>query len=107
MNKETQEKLDILIGSVRKELNNQDNFYIKHFMPETGTFFTDDKDCDENGNWGLVNSSVTVTEEDALSEAQTELLENVDYLEEFFFETGLRGKMYDFMKAICKENING
>ena len=87
MNKETQEKLDILIEAVKKEINNKENWYVKYFMPETGTFWTDDKDCDENGNWGLINSSVIVTEEDALNEAQTELLHNEDYLDEFFFET--------------------
>ena len=105
MKKEIKTAFKDLLDSLKKELNNEDNLYIAKLMPGVGRFWTEEKDCDENGNWGFTNSCVTISKDDAIYEAQTKLLKEKDYLDEFFFEEELREKMFIFMRALSKEIV--
>ena len=105
MNKDTKKAFIELLRATREQLKNKDDSSIKYFMPEVGTFWTEEKDCDENGNWGFVNSYVTISEEDAISEAQDLMINNKDqsFFDEFIFEGELRVPMLNFMRELCKD----
>lgn len=105
MNKEIKTAFKDLLDSLKKELNNSENWYISKLMPGTGRYWTEEKDCDENGNWGFTNGSVHISEEDALYEAQNRLLKEKEYFDEFLFEDDLREKMFVFMRALSKEIV--
>lgn len=107
MRKQTKKAFRELLNATKESLNNTEDSYINHFMPETGVYETEDKDVDENGNWGFRTSRVRVTEEDALYEAQSELLskDNQSWFEDFLFEGDLRDKMLSFMRELCKEYV--
>ena len=101
----TKKALRELLKTVKSNLNNPDNPYINHLMPEVGTFKKKKKDVDDAGNWGFRKSYITVREDDALKEAQNELLNGVGkiHFEDFIFETDIREKLYDFMLELCRE----
>ena len=107
MKKSTKKALRELLETVKSNLNNPDNPYINQLMPEVGTFETEDKDVDDAGNWGFRKSYITVREDDALKEAQDELLNGLGqvFFDEFLFETEIRNKLSDFMRMVCKELI--
>jgi hypothetical protein len=108
MNNQVKTAFRELLKEVKRSMNDTRNSYIEEFLPETGVFESDDRDMDDNGNWGFRTSYVEVSEEGALRQAQDTLVNRADkvYLDEFLFETAIRDRIFDFMKAICKEMIN-
>ena len=109
MKKELKLAIKNLIETVDDELHDEENWYVQHFMPNAGTYWTEEKDCDENGNWGFVDSSVTITEEDALAEGQYELLTCKDktYLEEFITQGEILDKVVELVRQIGLEIYDG
>ena len=109
MNNQVKTAFRELLKEVKRSMNDTRNSYIEEFLPETGVFETEDRDTDEYGNWGFRTSYVEVSEEDALRQAQDTLVNGSDkvYLDEFLFETSIRDRIFDFMKAVCGEMING
>lgn len=94
-----------IIEEIMAEFEDDRNEYIEKLMPETGTYTTEEKDCDENGNWGFIESKHYVNEDEALEEAQYALLqpENTELLDEFLFETDLREKILKYFRLKLKE----
>ena len=107
MRKETKQAFKELLEVTRKNLNDLDNFEISKFAPEVGVQEDWERDCDDEGNWGFRTVKYNITEEQALEEGQYRLLmdENKGYFEDFLFESEIRGKILNFMKCICKENM--
>lgn len=107
MNEQTTKLYKELREEIKKQLNDPDTPEINEFMPEVGTFLTDEWDCTDNGRWYRRYSSTTVTEEDAVKEAQNELLNGlgVARLDEFFLEGTMRNKVVEFLTALAKEVV--
>ena len=73
-----------------EQLDEDGSEYTEHFRPAVGVFDDCEKDCDENGNWGFVNTKYRVTEEDAFEEAKYGLVNDHEYFSDF-----LSGEMMD------------
>lgn len=79
---ELNELLDKIEDKI-EELNEEGSVYIEHFKPAVGVFEDCEKDCDENGNWGFVNTKYRVTEEQALKEAKYGLINDHEWFKDF------------------------
>lgn len=108
MKKETKQAFKALLEATKQALNNTETPEIKRLMPEYGEhLWTEEKDCDENGNWFLVDHYFDRSEDEALYEAQYNLLngDDEDSLDEFFCESRLRPLMVEFMRCVAKEAV--
>lgn len=105
MNNTTKQAFKALYTELKKRLNDAEAFPICDLKTDAGTYLTDEWNCDDKGNWGLSYSSMKITEEDALKDAQYDLLNGCGrvYLDDTFFEGELRNKIFDFMTALSKE----
>lgn len=102
MKSELKKAIKDLIEVVDDELHNEDNWYVRHFMPEEGTHTAYDKY--ENRNY-----KYNITRQDALEEGQYGLLgckDNV-YLQEFITEGKILDKVVELVRQIGWEIYNG
>lgn len=84
--------------AVKQQLT-ADNFYVNHFMPETGSFTEVDKDGDKHHGY--------TTQSQAQRQGIESLLEdNTGYFEELVTMSDLSDAVVPLMRAIIKEIIH-
>lgn len=111
MRKDTKQAFRALLDATKQALNDTETPEIADLMPEYGKkLWTEEKDCDENGNWFFVNHYFDRSEDEAIYEAQYNLLNGCAngedaLLDEFFCESSLRPLMVEFMRCVAKEAV--
>lgn len=101
----TQEALNELKQKIKEKINDRECPQIARHLGEAGVFPTEVKDCDDNGNWYFTTDYIRVTEEDALLEAQKDMLDDKDDCEEFFLDSDLTQYVVEYMKQLAKEIV--
>lgn len=98
-------ELNTLLDKIKEkidECSEQGSIYIEHFKPAVGVFDDCEKDCDENGNWGLRSTKYEVTEDDAVNEAKRRLVNNHQWFKDFL-DGEFQDEIAEFIAGKLKE----